>query len=1269
MQTMKREESALDFLENLKDLHRTPLHHLPGYVAPVVTEEVTEEELDDLAEQHLQAVEAAKELSLADERHQLMVDPHNFVRSKIKQQVQDVVWLDLLRDQLQKDALQEEVEDRCVICTLPYGKCVHTMDAPHAPEAYVRADKKKDAVDRELEDMLGVMGAAVEVGTSAEDTEDIDMDTMRWIDQAPDRPDRIGATYLSLSTPPSRGWHSAVVLESVRLLVVFGGFRFKNREVPQPFAAAPKEGEVEYLSDLYRYDFVTKAWFGSNANQKRSREHPTGRYGHACATVGEDRMLVFGGKASHGRYLSDTWVYDVMNDSWALVQANSASPPPSPRNFSAMVTVDDRVFLFGGTDGVENFGDLWVFHVQQMRWERSIAVGIPPSPRYGHQMVMLHNPSVRESRLCIVGGCSVSPNSEVFGTALTPAESKRMLDLGLTLEASYLNEGEVAKVGGHHLQMASLETKKGIGELTLREIYKESGGVTGQLYESEMRTRQAEKDLVLAHNLMEASRSLKLQKAKHPNEKIDLFFLDVEDLMWKPQVYPAISGAFPPSRIHFGAISIGGYLIVCGGSKPTSLKNVCVDLDHTRMYALDLHQLVWTQPAPRESSEFLELPVSIAESDVLRAKVRVNLEKDRGKALGARNGMTLELSEAEAVLKVCEWRYTKLKHEMNNTTPPPAPRWGMTFVKNRSRGFMFSGWNKDKIVENQNLFVLDLEQEHERRRREDDEFQQKLETDRQNEEARNASANMQSAYELQQMIKAEKGNEAKERRKMVIEDVLSCVPPLTKPATPRLVMANQHSMWLTWDRITQNSVGNPLRTDEIKYNLYMINGYQHFTMEDRVLVMPQAAMDSIARENADDDDMSILTTESMKERNEHRAKEASLESSSRTKGTRGSKAKVKTDYSDYRGPGFPGEITGLHKTGFDVAYDDGSFEVNVHRSRMNLIKPRRRGDDIEEIDINLPEGMTLREFEQMKAEKQKRKDLLATLDMLNKEAYIIEDEMSIPCKKRIKRKFVVREMKKEKLQNFIARGSTIRPFNLTNEKLVAYSQRAAKPGSAAETRPTSKGSGETKTSATLTGADSDDESEEETEPQVTDEEAQLAKLNDLFENGYDRRQYLENLRSADSAGKEVTVSVHPNWELVYSGENNFAEVSSLVPREVLFYDKNLTVEVSFVLQICGCDFPSYETSELSEIVEFRTKRDQDGELADPHLTPLKPGTPRSLGGQSHGSKSNKTDSPLGTPPPVKKEKTYFSCLVRGKMVQFEIDGHTVSGLAQGDYYM
>ena len=100
-----------------------------------------------------------------------------------------------------------------------------------------------------------------------------------------------------------------------------------------------------------------------------------------------------------------------------------------------------------------------------------------------------------------------------------------MLDLGKTLEGRYVNEGEVSMLGGQYLQSVT-QTADGVGGGSLRDIYQQAAGITSQIFEAETLTRQAEKDLVQAHNIMEASRSLKKKKARHPHTNADAFFLD-----------------------------------------------------------------------------------------------------------------------------------------------------------------------------------------------------------------------------------------------------------------------------------------------------------------------------------------------------------------------------------------------------------------------------------------------------------------------------------------------------------------------------------------------------------------------------------------------------------------------------------------------------------------------------------------------------------------------------------------------------------------------
>lgn len=78
-----------------------------------------------------------------------------------------------------------------------------------------------------------------------------------------------------------------------------------------------------------------------------------------------------------------------------------------------------------------------------------------------------------------------------------------------------------------------------------------------------------------------------------------------------------------------------------------------VDDGSILLYALDLRSMMWKQLRPYMSAEYLHEAERIAEADILRAQQRVHAEKHRGHAAGARNGVTMELIEAEAALEVC----------------------------------------------------------------------------------------------------------------------------------------------------------------------------------------------------------------------------------------------------------------------------------------------------------------------------------------------------------------------------------------------------------------------------------------------------------------------------------------------------------------------------------------------------------------------------------------------------------------------------------------
>ena len=574
---MKREESPFEFLEGIEKLGNTPIHYLPGYkMLPGYVAPVVEAELESESE-----VEPTR--TLEEERHLLKTDPRNFVRSKIKAQVQDVVWLDMLKENLRemeerRRATEASYDDRCIVCTMPYGTCAHTKEFL-AEKTPVFVDKDKDEVEKELDDMMAVIGGSMEIETNANATSDIDIETMKWELMNVEKSDKIGDIQYSLATPSSRGWHSSVYFEKHNVIIVFGGFRYKKKKIPQPFGEAPTSGDIEYLNDLHVYDLLGKSWH----TVKFHPDGPGGRYGHVAAALDERRMMIYGGRGGNGQFLADTWVYDLVTDTWEALEMVVESPPPPPRIFSSCAAVGSDVYLFGGTDGVDCFGDLWIFHGSNntnstvgMRWERALVVGVPPSPRYGHQFLAIHEPYRQEfkdrpvpPRLVVVGGCTVSPQSEVLGTALTPAETKKILDLGVHLEKQYRQEGHVAELGGLSLQ-SSIDNAHEFG-VAPKDLYQQASRVTGHLAALEHNTRNAERDLVAQQHLIEASRAMKMKKAKHPNPLVDVVFLDTQEMTWKQPIYPKFNGEFPPSRMHFCALSTCGYLLILGVPNPLVL--------------------------------------------------------------------------------------------------------------------------------------------------------------------------------------------------------------------------------------------------------------------------------------------------------------------------------------------------------------------------------------------------------------------------------------------------------------------------------------------------------------------------------------------------------------------------------------------------------------------------------------------------------------------------------------------------------------------------
>ena len=118
---------------------------------------------------------------------------------------------------------------------------------------------------------------------------------------------------------------------------------------------------------------------------------------HAMAYVGEDKVLLYQG--------TDTWVYDLSQDSWAL----HPLPGPSSRANHMMAPLGaDQVLLFGGPN-ITPDDETWVYSLSEDAWTQRFPP-VSPAARFDQAMAFIRN-----GQALLFGG---HPGNDPFSTAL-----------------------------------------------------------------------------------------------------------------------------------------------------------------------------------------------------------------------------------------------------------------------------------------------------------------------------------------------------------------------------------------------------------------------------------------------------------------------------------------------------------------------------------------------------------------------------------------------------------------------------------------------------------------------------------------------------------------------------------------------------------------------------------------------------------------------------------------------------------------------------------
>ncbi|MEZ5962209.1 MAG: kelch repeat-containing protein [Planctomycetota bacterium] len=102
------------------------------------------------------------------------------------------------------------------------------------------------------------------------------------------------------------------------------------------------------------------------------------------------RKTIFGGRTAPTAFTDETWWWAPVDRTWIRLLPTTTASPSARAEAALAGNTQDDVYVFGGRDGTQVFGEFWRGQRDWSAWNRITWTQLPPgpSPRYGAALVL-----------------------------------------------------------------------------------------------------------------------------------------------------------------------------------------------------------------------------------------------------------------------------------------------------------------------------------------------------------------------------------------------------------------------------------------------------------------------------------------------------------------------------------------------------------------------------------------------------------------------------------------------------------------------------------------------------------------------------------------------------------------------------------------------------------------------------------------------------------------------------------------------------------------